>query len=562
MDVIEIQELLVNEFTADDQRLFVHNFQCYLRCDADHDFVIDFDEVYRWVGFTRKGNAKRILQKWFAEGKHYTLLLRTEEEGITLPHGGNMKETIMLTPNAFKEFCMRADTHKANEIRSYYIKMERLVFKGMEIALQKANERYMTATEKILALENDLKKYQGRKRQNYSVGDTVYIVKERGIPNLYKVGCSENMNSREMSYFCHSNQCVIVYTRRCKDRKFLEKAVHNRFESYRYNDRTEWFQVPFEVLRKAIEDIQILLEGELCPYFTFDASALEESNVERQDEEPIVIVEQQQEATCSVEDDVVLQEQSDEEDTPCGVITTETILPPAPEFARFLQECYDVVEGYKASWVEMGARFRLWMRSTHNYRDELANYLQEQGYKETFIFDEKTKTNSIAYSGLRMKPIPAFVLKRNSTEVERFLFATCRPTVTGRATIKQLREAFLQWKCSQDAEYNKVTLQDQKAIKEYCNKHFLASTVHDGTRIRFGYYGLCLKGSEKVGRKTKPNNRKGVEQVHPISGEVVGTYDSITHAAKEIGVTIAAISVAISANKHCKGFLFRRLATQ
>lgn len=563
MDVIEIQELLVNEFTSDEQRLFVHNFQCYLRCDADKDFVIDFDKVYRWVGFGQKVHAKRVLSKHFQEGAHFLVSRSGEQDrdGKTSAHGGHNKETIMLTPNAFKEFCMRADTEKAREVRSYYIKMERLVFKGMELALQKANERYMSAQEKIRALEHDLKKYQGRKKQRYELGDTVYIVKERGISNLYKVGCSENMNSREMSYFCHSNQCVIVYTRRSKNCKFLEKAVHNRFERHRYQGRVEWFQIPFEELRQGLEDIQVLLEGELSPHFTFDQAALEDVSpsslqMNAPHVESVVEIPELAAPADGIQARGVIMQQDTSEDE--EEVVVENISPPPPNFEKFFEECYDKVEGEKASWVEMGARYRLWSRSTNNHREGLSTFLQEHGFKETFLFDPKTKTNSIAYLGLRMKPLPRFTLTQNSSEVEQFLFACCKPTVTGRITIKQLREAFFEWKKREDPDYAFVTRADTRAIKAYCNQRFLASTVHDGSRIRFGYYGVCMKGCEDVGRKTKPRNRKEVEQVHPSSGEVLRTYDSITHAAQEVGVTIAAISVAISAQKRCKGFVFRR----
>jgi hypothetical protein len=45
--------------------------------------------------------------------------------------------------------------------------------------------------------------------------------------------------------------------------------------------------------------------------------------------------------------------------------------------------------------------------------------------------------------------------------------------------------------------------------------------------------------------------------VHPHTGDVVSTYESITHASKALGVTISAISIAISSNKTCKGYYFK-----
>ena len=35
------------------------------------DFVIDFDSVWKWLGFTRKDNAKRLLDKFFVVNIDY-----------------------------------------------------------------------------------------------------------------------------------------------------------------------------------------------------------------------------------------------------------------------------------------------------------------------------------------------------------------------------------------------------------------------------------------------------------------------------------------------------------
>ena len=54
-----------NNFTNKDQQIFLTSFYCYLKYDSTKDFVIDFDTVWKWLGFTRKDNAKRVLEKNF-----------------------------------------------------------------------------------------------------------------------------------------------------------------------------------------------------------------------------------------------------------------------------------------------------------------------------------------------------------------------------------------------------------------------------------------------------------------------------------------------------------------
>jgi hypothetical protein len=52
-------------FTGFEQQLFVSSFFCYLNYDKNIDFVIDLDDIWRWLGFKQKINAKMLLEKYF-----------------------------------------------------------------------------------------------------------------------------------------------------------------------------------------------------------------------------------------------------------------------------------------------------------------------------------------------------------------------------------------------------------------------------------------------------------------------------------------------------------------
>ena len=39
-------------FTDFEQQLFVSSFYCYLNCHQKNDFVVDLDDVWKWLGFT------------------------------------------------------------------------------------------------------------------------------------------------------------------------------------------------------------------------------------------------------------------------------------------------------------------------------------------------------------------------------------------------------------------------------------------------------------------------------------------------------------------------------
>ena len=53
--------------------MFVASFYCYLKHDSSKDFVIDLDNVWEWLGFNKKHNAKYLLEKQFIVDSDYKI---------------------------------------------------------------------------------------------------------------------------------------------------------------------------------------------------------------------------------------------------------------------------------------------------------------------------------------------------------------------------------------------------------------------------------------------------------------------------------------------------------
>ena len=131
-------------FNEEQQKLFVSSFYCYLNYDKNKDFVVDLDNVWKWLGFSQKIKGKTLLEKNFIIDKDYVNLtlpagkvscdsnLKNEKKW-----GGHLKQTFMMTINCFKKFCLKAGTKKAEEIHEYYIKMEETLH---EIVEEESNE--------------------------------------------------------------------------------------------------------------------------------------------------------------------------------------------------------------------------------------------------------------------------------------------------------------------------------------------------------------------------------------------------------------------------------------
>jgi hypothetical protein len=50
-----------SEFTEFEQQLFVTSFYCFLNYHPKNDFIIDLDNVWKWLGFQSKFNSKLFL---------------------------------------------------------------------------------------------------------------------------------------------------------------------------------------------------------------------------------------------------------------------------------------------------------------------------------------------------------------------------------------------------------------------------------------------------------------------------------------------------------------------
>ena len=138
------------QFPDTEQQLFVSSFYCYLNYSQKNDFVIDLDEVWKWIGFSQKVKAKTLLEKQFTIDIDYKILLIAQGKQTNQTKGGHNKETIMLTIRTFKLFCLKAGTKKAEQIHEYYIKLEEIL---QEIVQEESNELKIQLEQKTNQLE-------------------------------------------------------------------------------------------------------------------------------------------------------------------------------------------------------------------------------------------------------------------------------------------------------------------------------------------------------------------------------------------------------------------------
>lgn len=193
-------------FTETQQQLFVTSFYCYLNYDKNTDFVIDLDNIWKWLGFTQKVNAKTLLEKNFIIETDYKCSLLLQQKQKKEGRGGNNHQTFMLNIKTFKLFCIKAGTHKSNEIHEYFIKLEEILQdtiqeESNELKLQleqKGNELLQIEIRnkeylKEIALEKHKKFIQDFQKLNVVY---LFLLQMIGDKMIIKIGSTQNIKDR------------------------------------------------------------------------------------------------------------------------------------------------------------------------------------------------------------------------------------------------------------------------------------------------------------------------------------------------------------------------------
>ena len=257
-------------FNNEQQQLFVASFYCYLNHDSEKDFVIDIDDIWKWIGFSRKDNLKRVLVKNFTKDIDYKIIMvsskyeyvtiqsdekdihksveqhmefnkelrRSEEQAFN--NRAHNKEQILLNTDTFKALCMLAGTEKSKEIRKYYLKLENVF---QDIIKEESNELRNQLEQKntiITNVINDSKKHKHNiilQEYNYDC-NIVYIIKVKTLENKYVIKIGESRRGITGRYNEHKAkypECLILDCFLVKRSRDFEKFIHKKLNSYKYN---------------------------------------------------------------------------------------------------------------------------------------------------------------------------------------------------------------------------------------------------------------------------------------------------------------------------------------
>lgn len=193
-------------FNEDEQKLFLCSFYMYLKYDPNKDYVVNMDNIWKWLGFQRKGKCKELLQKKFNYNEYKVLLPQVEKQKKS-GSGGHNKEQIMMTVNTFKKLCLISQTSQASRIHDYFIKLETIL-----LDMTRENNEYLLGQLKLK--DNQIKDTISIAESNIIMNsmDKTLVYLGEISEGIIKFGMSKKIQDRVISHKRDFDKFVLKYT--------------------------------------------------------------------------------------------------------------------------------------------------------------------------------------------------------------------------------------------------------------------------------------------------------------------------------------------------------------
>lgn len=260
---VKLLEKIKEIFSGEEQQLFIASFYCYLNYDAKRDFMVDVDDVWKWIGFSTKQHAKTVLERHFTIDIDYKIMIPSiERENVEEQkgRGGHNIKKLIMTIKCFKSLCLKAQTKKASEIHEYYLKLEEILDEivqenGLELTqkmedhkrlqdqtieeqkrLLDQKEEALVQKDEALTKAPELERHKLLLRKYGQItGSLVYLVRIKEGDNgtyIIKIGESRKGIKNRLTEFKqkYGNQVLILDCFPVHDSAGLEKYLHHHPE--------------------------------------------------------------------------------------------------------------------------------------------------------------------------------------------------------------------------------------------------------------------------------------------------------------------------------------------
>ena len=559
-----------DNFTGFEQQLFVSSFYCYLNYDKNIDFVIDLDDIWKWLGFSQKIRAKECLEKYFKLDIDYKKLAFSDGKASLNDEkwGGQNKQTILLTIKCFKSLCLKAQTKKASEIHEYYMKMEEVLHQIVEEETDELRLQLEQKENIILEKENLL---QSSKKEKQRAVEQATIVQFPLNTECIYFGTIDNTNevNEKLIKFGHTNDLVTrILDHRKKYTNFIlvqafrvqnKVEIENLIKTYpkikrqirtlelNWKNKTEIiaYDATNFTIDKLTKHIKDIIHSKTYSIDNFNR--LMKQNEELENENRELREKNKSQEAMIIEKNLKINELNELLENNEKIISSvnndnqsvyQNVLLPEDDmnkkFNDFVNEICIVRTDVEELSVNIEGRYRLWsqVKPSKEVFHALKNYLDTR-------FKPKRIERNHGYLGIKLKPVEYKKSKENSP-VETFIFQSCQFSDCGKVLNSVLLREYQKWKISVNKELSE---NDMKEIKEYLNEspYALKATVWTDEGNNEGYYGLSIKQNEYKPKLISSTGKK-VYKRETNTNILLATWDTIAKAAELEGISAANMS--------------------
>ena len=224
----------LKKFTSINNKFIDDFFSLYDSKTTDNDFVIDLDNVIKWLK-TQKKHIKKTLMETYTLDLDYKIKLRPST-------GGRPSEQVSLTPSCFKRLCMLSRTKKAEDVRNYFIEIEN--------HLDKYKSHIISAlSEKVNKYEKELKP-----TPEIKTGGVIYILKtNQNIEGVYKIGMTREFKDRLKTHqSSQPDKIDIAHIYETDNVEAVEGCLKGLLKQYAHRKRKEFYEVDINLIKSLI----------------------------------------------------------------------------------------------------------------------------------------------------------------------------------------------------------------------------------------------------------------------------------------------------------------------
>lgn len=229
-DFLKKYSTLSNDFI--DDFYTIYDFNEY----NNNDFIIDIDIVVKWLD-SRKSRIKETLVNTYNLNIDYKISKEKPNSKISKSN----KEIILLTPDCFKRLCLLSKTEKGEEVRTYFIELEKLINNYKNYIIDS-----LKSTVKVL--ENNQKPIPK------NIKGVVYILKSpKDIDGIYRFGKTKDFYNRLTNYnSANSDKMQVMFIFETKNTQQIEDCVISQIKQFRYKKRKDFYQINIDIIKQLI----------------------------------------------------------------------------------------------------------------------------------------------------------------------------------------------------------------------------------------------------------------------------------------------------------------------